>query len=92
MLFTTRSIRYPIVAKDTAQLNSARLSPAPLVFKTGHESFPFIRLLNVLVFVTHTSPAILGRFGIMAMTMKQLEVFELVQTALRAREDVVDFQ
>jgi hypothetical protein len=44
------------------------------------------------VFVTHTSPAILGRFGIMAMTMKQLEVFELVQTALRAREDVVDFQ
>jgi hypothetical protein len=82
----------PLCKRIAAQLNSAKLLPAPLVYKTGHESFPFIRLLNVLVVVIHTSPAILGRFGIMAMTMKQLEVFELIQTALRARKDVVDFQ
>jgi hypothetical protein len=31
------------------------LSPTPLVYKTGRESFPFIRLLNELVVVTHTS-------------------------------------
>jgi hypothetical protein len=75
-----------------AQLNSAGRSLYLLVFKTGHESFPFIRLLNVLVVVTHTSSAIFSRFGIMAMTMEQLEVFELIQTALGAGKNVVDFQ
>jgi hypothetical protein len=84
--------RQKLQRQDAVQLNSARLSPAPLVFKTGHESFPFIRLLNVLGFVIHTSSAIFSRFSIMAMTMEQLEVFELIQTALRARDDVVDFQ
>jgi len=71
----------PEVIAPAAQLNSARLSPTPLVYKTGRESFRFIRLLNSLVVVIYTSSTIVGRFYIMAMTMEKLEIVEFIFTA-----------
>ena len=48
-------------AASLSTLNSTRLSPTPLVFKTVHESFQLTRLLSNLVLVTHTSLPIYPR-------------------------------
>jgi hypothetical protein len=65
-------------------------SPSPLLSKTGRESFRFIRLLESLVVVIYTS--ILSGFGVVAMTMEQLQILEIILAAFRAGNDMVDFQ
>jgi hypothetical protein len=45
-----------------------------------------------LVVVIYTSSPLMGRFYIMTMTMKELEVLEFILTALRAGDFMVDFQ
>jgi hypothetical protein len=68
------------------------LSPTPLVFKTGRESFQFIQLLNSLVVVIDTLSAIFGRFYIVAVAMEKLEVGEFIFSALGTGKNMVDFR